>query len=459
MNTRNTKTQRSTNTIRQAVMKAWRLSAFTLIELLVVIAIIAILAALLLPALAAAREKARRSACLSNMKQIGIALASYDSDYSSYLPASPGWLGEEDSWCQPLSDCPGSCTKHSNAGVCFGDATTKKAYVGRDGISAYPTGGMRPLPIGDRDHVPINTTWTCIGFGNKDRHFPENGGAVGVFTEGLLNMAPNGIGMLLTSGYIPSVEVYFCPSSTGMPSECYNWKNSSTHIPTMRGVYALEQWKSAGGLTGETMQYGDWSGVYGYSDTRTAFSHYAYRNQLLHTNGPWHKTADGNSILRRTKPTVSARIGQPYFRTVRELAGRAILSDTFSKGFGNLDVFGVYHDNAAWADPIANSQNVPGYGIKGHRSVYNVLYGDGSARNFGDPKESVIWHIEGVAMGSNEYSSKNGNGRNQLSANHFYGTNGYRPFGATADLRNTDYTGLGIWHGFDVHVGIDVDAD
>jgi prepilin-type N-terminal cleavage/methylation domain-containing protein len=440
--------------------------AFTLIELLVVIAIIAILAALLLPALAAAREKARRSSCINNLKQAAVALASYSSDYGEYLPSTPAWLGSDDSWCYPddatCTDAHDSGTGnyHSRFVPMSGydpayvpPALFNKTYSGRPGKSAHPSNPNVPLQMIPYHSAQFPSMWTTIGYGEK------YGIGTSDFGKGLLNMGPIGPGMLITGGYMGDVTSLYCPSAAGMPPE-YRYLHNDGINTYYYGANTLGEWKAAGGFDAETLQYGDWSGMKRYWSSRTAiaYSHYSYRNVPLSLMNTWHHRDDDTYRVAGTKPQVNFRIGQPIFRTVKELGGRTIMADTFSKGCGTMDALG--QDNKGLNDDVIEaSQAFPGYGIKAHRDGNNVLYGDGSARWIGDPQQKIVWHTQGAQWHSdgsgNPKTFTNSTGLFLLGANYYYGQSGIEQ-ASSVDSNSFAHTGLRIWHDFDVEGGIDV---
>ncbi|MFH0795862.1 MAG: DUF1559 domain-containing protein [Candidatus Omnitrophota bacterium] len=98
---------------------------FTLIELLVVIAIIAILAAMLLPALSQAREKARQARCMSNMKQMGLALYMYTGDYDDFFPYGSNTTAALGQWWNELLSYIGNSQK---VFICPSDRTGAYSY-------------------------------------------------------------------------------------------------------------------------------------------------------------------------------------------------------------------------------------------------------------------------------------------------------------------------------------------
>ncbi len=143
-------------------------AAFTLIELLVVIAIIAILAALLLPALAGARERASRAVCKSNLRQVGLTAVMYAGDNQDYFPSElRGGTSYHAVWMptnsysyfvsQISSNCL-TCPDQNRSGIWMFWSPTLGERVGYFCLWGFPT-QLDPRPRNGDYPFPLTRPW------------------------------------------------------------------------------------------------------------------------------------------------------------------------------------------------------------------------------------------------------------------------------------------------------------
>ena len=117
---------------------------------------------------------------------------------------------------------------------------------------------------------------------------------------------------------------------------------------------------------------------------------------------------------------------------------------------------------------MAGTATIAGMGLAAHRRAYNVLYADGSVRPYGDPQESLAWHVQGRKSTSSGFTAGIGTiysaflsvNVESCSGNKSNGCK-YGVFAVSASYRAGAFAvkPYDVWHTLDMHGGFDVDAE
>jgi hypothetical protein len=237
------------------------------------------------------------------------------------------------------------------------------------------------------------------------------------------------------------------------------WLWSATETP-IQAASRLSDLKAAGGYDANALSRGDWSNQAQYSaylrynvaPTNISYliaqGNYNYRGMpcYLVIGGYTWPTDVKNARVLRVKPNLYVQTGTPMFKTQKLLGNRAIVSDSFSQSMA--------FDGDAMANRSTwsyQSKPVFGKGQYAHRDGYNVLYGDWSAKWYGDPQSRILWWSPPHNVGYNDTYYTTPFGASQYAgiwSNQFQTSGG-------ATVTWDEPCSTQIWHVFDEAAGID----